>query len=201
MGSPPSHASFQQASPTPASTHDPSSHLPHPSTGLSPQAGPRAPASLPVDLSQGSPGPSSFPHADLTGPLTGQAQNLGGWLHAARRQAGSAQLLLGPHKPSPERGTSFQASKRLRRLFPGVLSSHSSLLVTVFCCFFSLGDPHKMLPHPGSPLRGQVGLLQGPPATAPPVAPQASSARLSSSLDHQIPQGRWPLRHLERPAP
>lgn len=86
-----------------------------------------------------------------------QAHNLRGTCSKLRAaQLGPSQLWLRPPPQAflPECSKSFQASKRLYRLFPypGMFSSHSSLSVIIFCFFFSLGDPHKMPPHPGSPL-------------------------------------------------
>ena len=56
--------------------------------------------------------------------------------------------------------------------YPAMLLSHSSLSVTIFCLFFSLGDHHKKATACRKPSgSSQEGLLLGHPVTGPFAAP------------------------------
>lgn len=86
----------------------------------------------------------------------GQAQNFGGLCQEPHPALPSpSQLQLRPHKPS------FLNSASLFKL-PSIYSlplPWNALIIllpfsTIVCFFFSLGDPHKMPPRPGSPLGG-----------------------------------------------
>ena len=156
-------------------------------------------------MPQSSPCPYSFLPTDRTRPVTAQAHNAGGTLCSRLHRAP-----LGPfHRSSsahavllPEHGMSFHASKHLCETLslPWNALVQSPFLVTQLLFLFSSVDSHVMSQGLDSPLgRASQAFSWDAQQLGPLRHHQHMLTSVSFLLDHEVPEGRWPLRLLQGP--